>query len=110
MPADFKGESTAAEIAIDSKGKFVYVSNRGNDSIAIFSVDPQNFTLTLVANTSSGGKTPRHFTLDPSERWLLAANQDGNNIVIFRRDPSTGLIAATGKTYSVGAPVCLLFA
>jgi 6-phosphogluconolactonase len=109
LPPDFKGENSTAEIAVDSKGKFVYVSNRGKDSIAVFSVNPQNFHLTLLANTSTEGKTPRHFTLDPSEKWILAGNEEGHNIVILRRDPSTGLLSSTGKSYRIDGAVCLLF-
>jgi 6-phosphogluconolactonase len=109
LPPDFKQENSTAEIAVDSKGKFAYVSNRGLDSIAVFAVDPQKYTLKLIANTPTGGKTPRHFTLDPTEKWLLAANQDGNNIVILRRDPSNGLLSSTGKSHQIDAAVCLLF-
>jgi len=109
LPPDFKEENSTAEIAVDSKGKFVYVSNRGKDSIAVFSVNPQNYTLTLIANTSTGGKTPRHFALDPTEKWLLAENEEGGNIVSLHRDPSSGLLSPTGKSYSIESAVCLLF-
>ncbi len=109
LPADFKGDNTAAEIALDSKGHTLYTSNRGHDSIAVFSVDAKTGALKLTANVKSGGKTPRNFTLDPSGKFLLAANQDSNNIVVFKVDQATGALTPTGETAATGAPVDLLF-
>jgi len=109
LPADFKGSSTAAEIMLDKKGRTLYTSNRGHDSIAVFSVEPKTGTLKLTANVSSGGRTPRYFTLDPTGRYLLAANQDSNNIVVFKVDPNTGALTPSGEVVSTGAPVCIVF-
>ena len=109
LAADFKGSSTVAEVVLDHAGKFLYVSNRGEDTVALFAIDGQHGTLTPVDRTPTGGKVPRHFTIDPSGKWLLAANQDSNNIVVFRRDPSSGRLTANGQESSVGAPVCVLF-
>ena len=109
LPAGFKGENPTAEIEVDAAGKFLYASNRGDDSIAVFAVDPHNGKLTFVERVPTGGKTPRHFALDPSGKWLLAANQDSNSIAIFRVDPRNGRLTATSHTLQVAAPVCVVF-
>lgn len=109
LPDDFKGASTAAEIMLDSKGRTLYTSNRGHNSISVFSVDEKTGMLKLTANVPSGGKTPRYFTLDPTGRYLLAANQDSNNIVVFRVDAKTGALTPTGEVVTTGAPVDLAF-
>ena len=71
-------------------GKFLYGSNRGHDSIAVFAVDPHKGTLKLIENTSTQGKVPRNFGIDPTGKFLIAANQDTNNLVVFRIDQKTG--------------------
>jgi 6-phosphogluconolactonase len=109
LPEGFKGQNTAAEIMLDGKGKTLYTSNRGHNSIAVFSVDGKTGTLTLMANVPSGGKTPRYFTLDPSGHFLLAANQDSNNIAVFKVDANTGGLTPTGEVVQTGAPVDILF-
>ena len=109
LPADFHGESTAAEIEVDKSGRFIYASNRGDDSIAVFSSDPSSGRLTLVEVTPTGGKEPRNFTLDPTGRWLLAANQNSNTITVFSVDQATGRLKATGESVDVASPVCVLF-
>lgn len=109
LPADFRGQNTAAEIMLDSKGTTLYTSNRGHDSIAVFSVNPKTGALKLTANVKTGGRTPRHFTLDPSGRFLLAANQDSGNITIFKVDQNTGALTPTGDSVATGAPVDILF-
>jgi len=110
LPETFKGNSTCAEVQVHPSGKFVYGSNRGHDSIAVFAINPKNGVLSLVQLQSTRGKTPRHFALDPSGKWLLAENQDSDSIVIFRVDPKTGCLNPTGQTVHIGAPVCLVFA
>jgi 6-phosphogluconolactonase len=110
LPKDVKGTSTTAEIAVHPNGKFVYASNRGHDSIAIFKIDPKKGTLTFVDRTSTQGKTPRSFALDPSGNFLLAANQDTNNIVIFRIDTKTGKLTPTGDKLEAPLPVSIVFA
>ncbi len=110
LPADFKGNNSCAEIQMHPSGKFLYGSNRGHDSIAVFAVDRTSGNLKLIQHQFSGGKTPRHFAIHPSGRWLLAENQDSDNIVVFRVDPGTGRLASTGTEISVGAPVCVEFA
>jgi 6-phosphogluconolactonase len=109
LPKDFSCSSTCAEVQAHPSGKFVYGSNRGHNSIAIFSIDPKTGELTSVGYESTQGKTPRHFAIDPSGKWLLAENQDSNSIVIFSIDSKTGALAPTGQTIELGAPVCLEF-
>ena len=110
LPEAFAGGRSGAELQVHPSGKFVYGSNRGHDSIAVFSLDPKSGRLTLVQHQSTQGKTPRHFALDPSGQWLLAENQDSDTIVIFRVDAETGRLSATSQTVSLGAPACAIFA
>ena len=109
LPNDFSGYNTTAEIALHPNGKFLYASNRGNDSIAVFAVDQQTGKLTFVEHQSTQGRTPRHFVIDPTGRWLLAENQASNSVVVFAIDGDTGKLRPTGKSISVGAPVCAVF-
>ncbi len=103
-----KGFSTA-EVQVHPSGKFVYGSNRGHHSIAVFTVDAGTGKLTLVQNQDTQGRTPRHFTLDPSGRFLLAENQDSDTVVVFSVDAATGKLSPTGQKITVGAPVCAVF-
>jgi 6-phosphogluconolactonase len=109
LPAGFSGRNDAAEIAIHPNGKFLYTSNRGHESIAVFAIEPKTGTLTLIADAPTGGKEPRHFALDPTGQYLLAENQLSGNIVEFRIDPATGKLTATGEVTQVPAPVCVAF-
>jgi|HubBroStandDraft_6_1064221.scaffolds.fasta_scaffold04791_7 6-phosphogluconolactonase len=109
LPADFKGENTTAEIEVNRQGRFLYASNRGDDSIAVFAINPQDGKLTFVERVPTGGKTPRHFTLDPTGKWLFVANQDSNSISIFRVNPDNGRLTPTSHTLQVSTPVCVVF-
>jgi 6-phosphogluconolactonase len=109
LPKDFKGESTCAEIQVHPSGRFVYASNRGHNSIAVFALAGDSKELSLIENQLTQGKTPRHFTLDPSGKWLLAENQDSNDIVVFSVDEKSGKLTPTGQRVELGAPVCLIF-
>ena len=109
LPVGFEGRNDAPEIAVHSSGKFLYASNRGHDSIAIFSIDPTKGTLTFGARVSTGGKEPRHFTIDPSGNYLLAENQLSNSVVVFKIDLATGGLTATGQVIEVPSPVDLTF-
>jgi len=109
LPVGFEGRNDAAEIAVHSSGKFLYASNRGHDSIAIFSIDPTKGTLTFGARVSTGGKEPRHFAIDPSGNYLLAENQLSNSLVVFKIDLATGGLTATGQVIEVPSPVDLTF-
>ncbi len=110
LPSDFAGTNSCADIHVAPSGRFVYSSNRGHDSIAIFAVDEASGTLSPVGHVPSGGGTPRNFALDPTGSFLLAANQRGNTIVSFRIDQATGWITPTGHVAEVPTPVCILFA
>jgi len=109
LPKSFTGENDDAEIQMHPSGKFLYASNRGHDSIAVFAIDPSKGTLTPVEDTPTQGKIPRSFEIDPTGRFLLAANQKSDNIVVFRIDPKTGHLTATGQVLEVGSPVCVKF-
>jgi 6-phosphogluconolactonase len=109
LPEDFKGENDDAEIRVHPSGKFLYASNRGHDSIAVFAIDPAKGTLTLVEHALTQGKTPRSFEIDPTGTLLFAENQGSNNIVIFHVDEKTGKLTRAGKTLEVGQPVCVKF-
>jgi 6-phosphogluconolactonase len=103
VPPDYTGTNTTAEILIDRSGKFVYISNRGHGSIAVFAVGPAG-TLSPVEYTSSGGRTPRNFSLDPTGGFLLSSNQDTENIVVLRIDRATGRLSPTGIQVPLAAP------
>lgn len=110
LPESFKGNSSTAEIAIDKSGTHVYGSNRGHDSIALFSVDKNKLTLTPMDHTPTLGKTPRHFTLDPTGKFLLSANQDSSDITVFAVHPNTGQLTPVGQPVKdAPVPVCVLF-
>ncbi len=106
----YTGESTGAELAIDRAGRFLYASNRAEDIMVVFSIDAASGALTFVQRIGCGGKNPRDFTLDPSEKWLVVSNQDTQNVAVLARDPHNGKLAATDRSYHVGAPVAVLFA
>jgi 6-phosphogluconolactonase len=108
----FNGTSTAAEIAIDPSGKFLFASNRVVDadgSIAVFAMDAHTGLLTLVEIDSTAGKTPRNFTIDLTGRWLLVANQDSDDLVVLRLDHKTGHLTPTGGLIQVPSPACVTF-
>jgi 6-phosphogluconolactonase len=109
LPPGFTGVSTGAEIAVHPSGRFVYASNRGDDSVALFSVDAGSGRLAFVEAVSTQGNTPRHFAIDPSGRWLIAANQNSGSLVVFRIDPASGRLSPAGVTVQLPAPVCVLF-
>lgn len=108
LPADFTGNNSTAEIAVHPKGKFVYASNRGHNSIAIFRIQGKGM-LTPAGHVSTQGKTPRSFGIDPSGSYLLAANQDSGNVVVFRIDQKSGGLAPTGSVLEVPFPVSIAF-
>src|SRR5437879_554829 len=106
LPKDFNGAKEAAEIVVHPSGKFLYASNRGQDSIAVFAIGHDG-KLSIVEHVLTGGKTPRGFTLDPTGSYLFAGNQESNNIVVFRIDPKTGRLKATGQVLEIPKPVSL---
>ncbi|MEM9419794.1 MAG: lactonase family protein [Planctomycetota bacterium] len=111
LPTDYpEGErKSTAEIVVHPSGKFVYGSNRGHDSIAIFAVNDSDGTLTLVGHQPSGGEEPRNFNVDPTGRWLLACNQNTDDVQVFSIDAETGELSPVGEPVSVPRPVCVKF-
>ena len=103
-----KGFSTA-EVQVHPSGRFLYGSNRGHDSVAVFAIDAASGRLTFVQNEPTQGNTPRNFGIDPGGRYLLAANQRTDSIVVFRIDQTTGRLTPTGQRIDVGSPVCVKF-
>ena len=110
VPDTFMGNNSPAEIEVAPSGNFVYASNRGHNSIVIFSIDPATGRLTTVGWESTRGSTPRFFGLDPSGSMLYAANLESHTIVAFRVDQASGRIAPTGLVIETGSPSCIIFA
>jgi 6-phosphogluconolactonase len=104
LPADFTGRNTTAEIQLDKAGRFLYVSNRGANSIAVYAVDAGKGTLTLQGFVPALGKSPRNITIDPTGRYFFAANQASNNVVIFSVDPKSGQLTPTGQQLQMDQP------
>ncbi len=111
LPKGFtpKPAFSTAEVVAHPNGKFVYGSNRGHNTIAVYSVGDDG-NLTLVQHQPSGGKTPRNFAIDPSGKWLISANQDSDKVVVMAIDQTTGKLTATDSAITVGKPVCVVFA
>jgi 6-phosphogluconolactonase len=108
LPDGFEEANTTAEIQFHPNGRFVYGSNRGHDSLAIFQYDPASGRLTPRGNVPTGGKTPRNFRLSPDGKWLIAANQNSNQLAAFRVGED-GIPVATGHTVNIPKPVCIKF-
>jgi 6-phosphogluconolactonase len=110
VPSGFTGMNSTAQLQVDRAGKFLYASNRGSDTIAVFAIDQATGMLMLVEHISTQGKTPRDFSLDPTGSFLFAANQNSGNIVLFRVDPTTGRMTPSGQIVDqVPEPVCVVF-
>ena len=107
LPPGYSANSSSAEIILHPNGKFLYASNRGADTIAVFSVGA---TLKQIAQTPAGGKVPRGFVLSPDGKFMLVASQNSDVINVFRVDGSTGLLTPVGGATAIGSPVCLRFA
>lgn len=110
LPPGAAGASTGAELAVAPSGRFLYASNRGHDSIAVFAIAPETGALAPVGWTATGGRTPRFFTLDPAGHRLYVANQSSDTIVPFRVDPHDGTLTPTGAAIATGSPACIVFA
>ncbi len=109
LPQDFTGKSTCAEVQITPDGAFLYGSNRGHDSLAIYRLDPATGLMSVVGHDSTGGKIPRNFEVHPGGRFIAAANQDSDNVVLLRLDPATGRMTRTGHVADAGTPICVRF-
>jgi len=108
LPEGFKGTSYTAEIEVSPDGRFVYGSNRGHDSLAVFSVDAASGKLTPAGHVPIGGSWPRHFKIEPSGRVLVAAHQRGGTVGFFRLDPKTGQPSPLGATVAIDRAACVL--
>ena len=109
IPNGHDGRNTTAEIAASPCGRFLYVSNRGEDSVVLFHVTPGTGRLTYAGATPTGGRRPRFFTLDPGGQRLYAANQDSDDITGFRVDPATGALEPMGIVARTGSPSAISF-
>ncbi len=109
LPGGYEGFNDVADIHLHPSGRFLYVSNRGHNSLAIFSVDPHSGLLEAIGNTLSGGLTPRGFNVDPLGEFILVANQHSDNVVTLRIDRSSGLLYPTDYILQLPRPVCVLF-
>jgi 6-phosphogluconolactonase len=109
LPPGFHGPDTAAEIAVRPDGKFLYVSNRGSDTLAAFSIDPDTGRLAMIGSVSSQGRMPRNLAIDPTGQWIVVTNCDADNAAVFRIDPRTGRLALAGPPVSVPYPFGVRF-
>ena len=109
LPEHFDGANSVAEIGIHPSGKYLYVSNRGHNSVVLFRVDPQKGTLTYVEEQGTGGSKPRHFGLDPSARHLAIGNQDSDTVLVCRIDAGNGRLKPSGVFASAPTPACVQF-
>ena len=109
LPDGFTGENSCAHVFVAPDGRFVYGSNRGHDSIAIWRITGEGGEVELVGHEPTQGKNPRHFSLDPTGDWLLAANQNSDSVVTFRRDRDTGTLTAAGAATATPSPVAIVF-
>ncbi|MCX7401216.1 MAG: lactonase family protein [Planctomycetales bacterium] len=107
IPAGFDGRKSTAECVVHPSGKFLYVSNRGHETITAYTIDQETGLLTYVENEPTGGKEPRNFFIDPSGKWLLAENQNSDTVYVFSIDQQTGALKPTGDFVTVGRPVCI---
>lgn len=109
LPKDFSGRNDDAEITVHPNGKWLFASNRGHDTIAVYAVNPSDGSLTSAGEFATGGKEPRHFTIDPTGKFLLAENQNSNSIAVFRIDAATGALTKASQAEDIPSPVCLTF-
>ena len=109
LPEDFNGVNTTAEVCVHPNGRFVYVSNRGHESIAIFRIDSATGKLTAAGHAPVLGVQPRNFNIDPSGRFMIVVNQETENVVLFWIDSNTGGLTPTGQEFQIPTPVCVRF-
>ncbi len=109
LPAGWAGNNTGSEIAVHPSGRFVYGSNRGHNSLAIFKVNPKTGALSPAGHQDTGGQDPRYFAIDPTGEWVVAQNQTSNNILVFKVNRKTGAMTSAGKPLNLAAPVCAVF-
>jgi len=107
IPAGYEGRKSTAECLVHPSGKFLYVSNRGHETITAFTIDQETGLLTYVENEPTGGNEPRNFFIEPGGKWLLAENQNSDSVFVFSIDQKTGELNPTGDWVKVGRPVCI---
>jgi 6-phosphogluconolactonase len=110
IPNNFTSINTGAEILLHPiSEKYLYASNRGHDSIAVFTVDNHTGHLSLIQHINVQGRTPRHFNISPNGKYLIVANQDSNNLVVFSIDHTTGKLIPTDSTIQINKPTCIQY-
>lgn len=110
IPSDYEGYNDSADLHLSPDGQFLYSSNRGHHSIAVYKVDGTTGELTTVQHVGCGGEQPRNFGITPEGEFVLVANQKSGTIVVFRRDEQSGMLSPTGNELQLPAPVCIRFA
>ncbi|KMK77019.1 lactonase family protein [Alkalihalobacillus pseudalcaliphilus] len=109
LPEDFLGDNTSGALHLSNDGKFIYVSNRGHDSVYVYEIDESTGMITFRSSVTSGGEHPRDFIFDPSGKYMFVANKDSSNIVMYIKDDNTGRLTKTEKEISIPNPVCIKF-
>lgn len=109
LPPNFSGQDNSAEIQIDRSGRFLYASNRGDNSITVFQIDTKTGMLSNIQVVPTQGKIPRNFVIDPSGKYLIAANQESNDLVVFTIDSASGKLTPTNQVVNLSSPVSILF-
>jgi 6-phosphogluconolactonase len=109
LPEHFDGANTGAEVDVHPSGKWLYASNRGHNSVVLFSLDSEKGTLTYVEEQGTGGFKPRHFGIDPSATYLAVGNQDSDTILVARIDAGNGRLKPSGVLAHAPSPVCMKF-
>jgi 6-phosphogluconolactonase len=106
LPDGFAGENYPSEVLVHGSGKFLYGSNRGHDSIAVYTINAETGALTPAGHAPTGGKWPRNFGMDPSGTWMIVGNQNSDNLLVFQIDPERGTLKPTGQALEAPAPIC----
>ena len=109
LPSDAKVNSYTAEVVVHPAGKFLYGSNRGHNSIAVFAIDEHTGKLTAAGHQAKEVSTPRNFNIDPTGQFCLVCNQDADSVIVFKIDQQTGALQPTAEKIAVGMPVCVKF-
>ncbi|HEX8524550.1 MAG TPA: lactonase family protein [Tepidisphaeraceae bacterium] len=109
LPEGVATKTYSAEILLHPSGRYLYASNRGHDSIAVFTIDEASGKIALKGNVPCGGKWPRNFGIDPTGRWLVVAHERSDSVTVFDIDAATGNLRQTGEKIEVGSPMCVRF-
>ncbi|MHB8284403.1 MAG: lactonase family protein, partial [Caulobacteraceae bacterium] len=105
----YTGDKSAAEIATSKDGRFIYVSNRGEDSVVVYALDERTGMLTQIQRVSAEGKSPWSFSIAPSGRWMIVADEASSSLVVLKLDPISGKLSSTGETLAAPKPVNVVF-